>query len=52
MSDKELNALTAWIGAMIDVKIEQTFGRDYTNEYLLEMALRKELYAAMGIDHD
>lgn len=47
MTDKELKAFTAWIEAMIDLKIEQTFGRDYTTEYLRESALRKELYSVM-----
>lgn len=49
MSKEELDALTIWMEALIDLKFEELLGRDYTTEYLREAELKRELLTAFGI---
>ena len=52
MTREELDALTIWIEALIDLQIERALIRDYTTEYVRQAELRRELYAVIGIGHD
>jgi hypothetical protein len=49
MNEEQVQALTAWVEAVIAEKIEMAFGRDCLHESLAEMECRKDLYVALGL---
>ena len=49
MSEKQLEALMSWVKAVIDIRIEEAFGRDSLHEDINEIDCKNRLYHAFRI---
>ena len=49
MTEEQMQLLVKWVEAMIDMKIEEAFGRDSLNETLSEDGLRQAVRLSFGL---
>jgi hypothetical protein len=49
MNEEQLQALMAWVEAVIAEKLEDAFGRDSLRESINERECRDDLYVALGL---